>query len=150
MKKTIALFIMLALFLAGCEARGGGWIPSVANAEKKATFGFQVKCTQLAPDLVKFSGQLEYNDHPAGVKFHAEMQDTRNGDAYSCDNSSVDALDLIQGTYRMMPSGQTGIVYLSVFDGGKSGDSIMIQLVHDGETVYENEGVLSGGNLQVR
>lgn len=156
--RFLILVAVLALVLASCTAHGGGWIASAAG-EGKATFGFGINCTQIDAHNILFTGQVQYNDMPAGVKFHGEIYQpyTVTSAEISCDEEFVTPNPIFNGTYVMEPSGQTGGFNWMVNDHGEPGPSegdVLIVRVWDGPAYvglpdYENSGVIGGGNIQI-
>jgi hypothetical protein len=173
MRRTILLLATIALtivVLAGCKASGGGYIPTAEpGVEGKATFGFSANCTNVTDefgDVFAYTkGQLQYNDKPADVKFHADLADGGLGVVGSttpCED--LDAIftdedtDVFSGLYRVRggPKEGEGSVELLVTDAGEpgiNGDKVTISLsafepggTYDG---YTNTGTVQGGNVQV-
>jgi hypothetical protein len=163
---TAALAALTIVVLAGCNATGGGYITS-DTGEGKATFAFNGKCTNTTDEFGNVSGvgkgQLQYNDRPADVKFHADLADaTDTGTSTPCedidDEFTDEDTDEFFGFYRVSggPKEAEGDVILEVTDAGEpgiNGDEVRIFLTafepggtYDG---YFNEGTVQGGNVQV-
>jgi hypothetical protein len=156
--RFLILVTILAVLLAGCNAYGGGWLES-SGGEGKATFGFTINCTQIDAHNILLSGQVQYTDHPAEIKFHGEIEQpfTRSDSEISCDDPFVVNPPTFIGTYRMQPSGETGGFTWSATDYGEpgpsEGDRIVVRL-YDGPAFqsppfYTHGGVIGGGNIQV-
>jgi hypothetical protein len=156
--RFLTLLTLLAVFVAGCSAQGGGWLDS-STGEGKANFGFTINCTQIDPHNIVLSGQVQYNDHAAGVKFHGEIeQPFTQASEISCDDPFAVSPPTFIGTYRMQPSGESGAFTWSATDYGEpgpsEGDRILVRL-YDGPAFqsapfYVHGGVIRGGNVQVR
>jgi hypothetical protein len=156
---TGVLVALTIVVLAGCKATGGGYITS-ATGEGKATFAFHGECTNTTDEFgnaiaeVK-GGQLQYNDHPADVKFHADF-DLENIVIFgTCEEIDTDASgDEFVGEYRVSggPKEAEGFVYLNVRDNGEpgiNGDLVEIFLLGGRYSDYFNSGTVQGGNVQV-
>lgn len=145
----VGLIAVVALLLVGCKTmRGGGWILS-ATGQGKATFGFQLQCKGGGePDCAEVSGQLQYNDHSAGVRLHGVADGVFLClDAARCEGAFA-------GPYRPQPKhlGEGGLFFVSMVDtgepGASKGDLFCIELsggIYDG---YANCRNLEGGNIQ--
>jgi hypothetical protein len=158
---TGVLVALTIVVLAGCEqATGGGYITS-ATGEGKATFAFNGKCTNTTLEsgevIGVVKGQLQYNDHPADVKFHAEL----SGTVPSATDSATPCEDLetnppteeFAGFYRVSggPKEAEGGVILQVTDKGEpgiNGDIVEIELIGGRYNGYTNVGAVQGGNVQ--
>jgi hypothetical protein len=77
---TITMALGLAALLTGCglpaKITGGGSLPSAEGGNAKAHFGFNAQdCGDEGLPETEFNGtgQFNYNDKAAGVKFHAEV-----------------------------------------------------------------------------
>ena len=151
---TGVLVALTIVVLAGCNATGGGYITS-ATGEGKATFAFNGKCTDTTDEfgnpIADFKGQLQYNDHPADVKFHA---DWGNIDFFGpCEDFDPSGDEFI-GEYRVSggPKEADGLVYLNVRDNGEpgiNGDQVTIDPFTGPLAFYGNSGIVQGGNVQV-
>jgi hypothetical protein len=164
---TGVLVALTFVVLAGCQATGGGYIPSTIEGEK-ATFAFNGKCTnttmtdEFGNVIAEVKGQLQYNDRAADVKFHADLVDSFiiPGSSDPCEDAADlggDSADFT-GFYRVSggPKEAEGVVDLFVRDGGEpgiNGDHVAIFLsafqpggTYDG---YTNSGFVQGGNVQV-
>jgi hypothetical protein len=162
---TGVLVALTIVVLAGCEhATGGGYITS-ATGEGKATFAFNGKCTnttfetetgeEVVVGVVK--GQLQYNDKPADVKFHAEFGGTvlsGTGSATPCEDLETnESTEEFAGVYRVSggPKEAEGNVRLEVTDAGEpgiNGDQVTIRLDGGRYSGYFNTGTVQGGNVQ--
>ncbi len=165
---TAGLIVLLAFITTGCPcttARGGGSI-LIADNEKnpktphKATFGFQMVCTQQPGEDPCVSGQLEYQDHrpwkSKSVSFHGVLTGQTpfigpDGQPLEVTNENQAAF---AGTYKPQPEslGEGGTFVVQVQDFGKKGpsdgDTFSITLcggVFDG---YTQSGSLVGGNIK--
>ena|ERR687890_369099 len=164
MRRILVLLAMVTvgLLVAGCNATGGGYIPSATDAEGTATFAFSGKCqNKKLPNgevAANIKGQIQYYDHPADVKIHAEV--TRitviTGSATPCeDQDDTDGdTDVLTGSYRVPggPKEVAGDVRLEVTDGGEpgiNGDQVTISLEGGPYNGYTNSGFVQGGNVQV-
>jgi hypothetical protein len=154
MRRILMLLAMVAvgMLVAGCNASGGGYIPS-ATDEGKATFGFRGKCENNEDGFGVFKGQLQYNDREADVKFHAVLGASLAPN--SCESVESDPIrDQFDGRYRVSggPKEAEGTVTLLVEDNGEpgiNGDEVTIVLVGGRYDGYFNEGTVEGGNIQV-
>jgi hypothetical protein len=153
------LAALTIVVLAGCEqATGGGYITS-ATGEGKATFAFNGKCTNTTLEngdvIGEVKGQLQYNDRPADVNFHATLQGTvSTGTATPCeDQEANESTEEFAGEYRVSggPKESEGIVDLVVADNGEpgiNGDVVLIELIGGRYSGYTNLGTVQGGNVQ--
>jgi hypothetical protein len=163
---TGVLVALTIVVLAGCKATGGGYIPTAEpDVEGKATFAFNAKCTNTTLEsgevvgVVK--GQLQYNDHPADVKIHADLANAfpdlfgRSTPCEDFDDFFTDEqTDVFFGTYRVPgePKEAVGEVTLEVTDAGEpgiNGDKVTISLFGGPHGGYTNTGTVQGGNVQV-
>jgi hypothetical protein len=150
---TGVLVALTIVVLAGCKASGGGYITS-ATGEGKATFAFNGKCTDTTDEfgnpIADVEGQLQYNDHPADVKIHADLG---NQDFVGfCED--FDPFAAFVGEYRVSggPKEAEGLVLLEVLDAGEpgiNGDQVAILLDGGRYSGYSNSGTIQGGNVQV-
>lgn len=166
---TVAVLAALALFNVSCKkSNGGGFIASaVPGGNGKATLGFQIKCDNILHSdgvyVAQVTGNVQYNDHPAGVKVHgaldfipydtdpawtsceqiAEFVDTTLPDSGFTDVSFA------VGTYGNNAGDQIAIAPVELTDTSScpSGKGFIIQL--SGTINYSNEGCLDGGNLTI-
>jgi hypothetical protein len=156
--RFLTLLTVLVIFIAGCSAYGGGWIDS-STGTGKATFGFAVNCTAIDPHNILFTGQVQYNDPAAGVKFHGEIEQpyTVSSTEISCDGLFVVNNPTFIGNYVMEPSGKTGGFTWTVTDYGEpgpsEGDTVLVRL-YDGPAYqsapfYAHGGEIGGGNIQI-
>jgi hypothetical protein len=158
---TGVLAALTIVVLAGCEqATGGGYIPTAEEGvEGKATFAFNGKCTNTTLEngdvIGEVKGQLQYNDRPADVKFHATLQGTVfTGTATPCeDQEANESTEEFAGEYRVSggPKESEGIVDLIVADNGEpgiNGDVVSIELIGGRYSGYTNLGTVQGGNVQ--
>ncbi len=140
--------------LVGCNTvEGGGWILS-ATGVGKATFGFWLRCEE--PTV---TGEMQYNDHEAGVKAHCipTSSGLTIGGGSLCGGNSGNGLYF--GNYTPQPPKDKdgnlrpgGRFRVDIHDGGEpgadSGDTFAIRFfggVYDG---YSNNRRLLGGNVQ--
>jgi hypothetical protein len=150
------LFVLLAIptiitmLVVGCAGKytGGGHIESATDPDAKANFGFNMHAIDEDGDewADTYKGQLQYNDHGAGVQFHGEV-------------TYVGILDeesygYFEGTYTPQPKNQGpgGIFNAWVYDGGEpgvsEGDVFEIFLWGGVHHRYYNWGPIDGGNIQ--
>ena len=155
--------VALVLLAAGCErATGGGFIRS-DTGEGKATFGFNARCetTTLEDgrEAAVTDGQLQYHDHAANVKFHAELEAfaiISPSPPDRCEAFDPGATtDQFFGGYRAEggPEEAEGLVILTVRDNGEpgiNGDEVRVDLIGGRYSGYSNSGTIEGGNIQVR
>lgn len=168
------------VFLAGChELTGGGWIPGANGG--KANFGFTAKCTESSSDFGDvawfYTGQLQYQDRLAGVRFHADMDGGIGVSADSCEEAvatgaaiGLDAEVLMNGTCSSRPGKVTGTFSVTFLDEGGSegtfaGRKVIVQTPDpafvgpwfpphlqtpctDNGQPYYNEGYVQGGTLK--
>jgi ribosomal protein L27 len=170
----VMVFAIVALAMVGCnDINGGGWIKK--SNGKKANFGFNFKCKSDDTGNAKVSGQLQFNDHETGVKFHG-VADSVPLD--TCGGSSAEWAGQYSGSYIPESAGQYSGSYtprgrksstpelrklskgeeqgrfeIYLEDRGESGpskgDYFRLTLeggIYDG---YSLEGTLEGGNIQV-
>jgi hypothetical protein len=166
---TGVLVALAIVVFAGCKATGGGYIPTAAEGvEGKATFAFNAKCTNTTDEfgnvIAEVKGQLQYNDHPADVKIHADLvnpfPDIDIGSSTPCEDFddlfTDEQTDVFFGVYRV-PGGpkeeaEEGGVILEVTDAGEpgiNGDQVAISLSGGRYSGYSNSGIVEGGNVQV-
>ena len=66
-QRSVVVFSLagaLTFFSFGCDSfTGGGWIPSAAGGNAKATFGLALTCTDNGQGGAVLSGTVEYQDH---------------------------------------------------------------------------------------
>ncbi len=152
----VMAFAIVALALGGCNSdnddiTGGGWI--VTDNGKKANFGFNFKCKCDDNGDAKISGQLQYNDHDKGVRFHAVADALDNGD--TCDGWLNTWEGRYYGSYTPQPRklGEGGRFEIYLQDNGKGGgpskgDKLTLTLVGGIYDGYFKETTLEGGNIQ--
>ena len=140
MRKGLAVLVaVFALMAASCTGHitGGGFVLDAAEAGK-ANFGFNLNCDSLEDR----KGHVTYHDKSEGLK--------ASGTVTAC------LPDGAVGTWT--PQGKStfvgGTFVVTVVDNGEPGtaDTFSITL-YDGAVflstvVYENEGILLGGNIQ--
>jgi len=164
---TGVLVALAIVVFAGCKATGGGYIPTAEpGVEGKATFAFNAKCTNTTDEfgnvIAEVKGQLQYNDHPADVKIHADLvnpfPDLLIGSSTPCEDFddllTDEQTDVFFGTYRVSggPKEAEGGVRLQVTDNGEpgiNGDQVAIFLDGGRHSGYSNSGIVEGGNVQV-
>ncbi len=148
----VVVFAIVALVVVGCnDINGGGWIKK--SNGKKANFGFNFKCKGEGLGNAEASGQLQFNDHETGVKFHGVVDSVP-------ENTCGGAAKALEGHYlgsytpqpRKLGKGGRFVIYLAAKDKGESGpskgDSFELSLtggIYDG---YSLHGTLEGGNIQ--
>jgi hypothetical protein len=156
--RLLVLMALAVLVLSACNVHGGGWIDS-STGSGKSTFGFTVNCTQIDPHNIVLKGHVQYNDLPANVRFHGEIEQpyTVPSREISCSDDFLVSPAVFVGTYRMEPSGQTGGFVLSVRDFGEGPEAtdLLRVTIYEGPAynspiIYENGGFLKGGNIQYR
>src|SRR5687767_5698336 len=147
----------VALLLTGCGGgtyTGGGWLRSASGGTAKATFGFKLECV---PGTETISGQFEYVDRAANVRFHA-VPDTmvvKLGDTWiDAELCGSDPLDpdfvFFGGNYRTggAAAGPSGRYIVTFSDDGEpgpsSGDSFCLFLRNGPYDGYQNCNGLSG------
>jgi hypothetical protein len=160
-------FAMLAIVglwvssLVGCAGRytGGGFIDSAAGAPQKATFGFDIVGIDLNGDQIPdvASGQFQYDDHGAGVKFHLDdLVPTGITIVYP---SAGRAMTIYDGSYTSKDGDGDAWVAVSAnndfFQNPFTGqifhnpDDHLFVVVNSGPYAgYSNDGTLQGGNIQ--
>ena len=160
----VMVFAVIALALGGCpdennDVTGGGWIVT-GDTGKKVNFGFNFKCKCDDNGVAKASGQLQYNDRDAGVRFHGVAESLFEGD--TCADLSTETWGgRYRGTYTPQPPKDKkgnirpgGRFEIKVEDGGKKGpskeDTLTLELFHDGadDAWYTKTATLAGGNFQ--
>ena len=147
----VIVFAIVALVVVGCnDINGGGWIKK--SNGKKANFGFNFKCKSDDYGNAVVSGQLQFNDHDEGVKFHGVADAVPCG---ACGGFSNEWSGNYLGSYTPQPRklGEGGRFEIYLEDRGESGhskgDYFKLSLtggIYDG---YSLEGTLAGGNIQV-
>ncbi len=146
----VVVFAIVALVVVGCnDINGGGWIKK--SNGKKANFGFNFKCKCDDFGNTKVSGQLQFNDHEEGVKFHGVVDSVPYD---TCGGLSSEFEGQYLGSYTPQPRklGKGGRFEIYLEDRGESGhskgDYFRLELtggIHNG---YSLEGTLEGGNIQ--
>lgn len=148
----VVVFAIVALVVVGCnDINGGGWIKK--SNGKKANFGFNFKCKCDDFGNTEASGQLQFNDHETGVKFHGVVDSVPEN---TCGGLASAFEGHYLGSYTPQPRklGEGGrfVIYLADKDKGESGpskgDYFELKLtggIHDG---YSLHGTLEGGNIQ--
>jgi hypothetical protein len=130
---------LVVLGVAGCTAKGGGYIGSATGADK-ATFGFTWQKT-------KTQNVLRGSWHDGYVKFRLDRDLGIQGTYPYC----VGGPGHYVSTSRSNPGG--GTLQLSICDEGEpgptQGDTISINVTSGPYAGYSNGGTLEGGNLQV-
>jgi hypothetical protein len=170
-QKKLTMFIVLltvSLFNVSCKkSNGGGFIDSIVDGGNgKATIGYQIKCDNILHSSGEYvghvTGNVQFNDHPAGIKVHADIDFIpfeSDPTLTSCEvlAASIDAgnpsppliLSTVVGTYGNH-SGQAGDLALAVITENPfcpTGDGFIIELT--GDIIYQNGGCLNGGNLTI-
>jgi hypothetical protein len=165
---VLAVLATIALFNVSCKkSNGGGFIASaVPGGNGKATLGFQIKCDNILHEsgnyVAQVTGNVQYNDHPAGVKVHGDLDFI----PYDIDNSLTSCETIAELIYDRLPpnsnfsgaigtysnqAGQTGTIYFSAAEGIPEvcplGKGFFIKL--EGDINYRNSGCLDGGNLTI-
>lgn len=147
----VMVFAVVALVVVGCnDINGGGWIKK--SNGKKANFGFNFKCKCDDFGNVEVSGQLQFNDHEKGVKFHGVADSVPWN---TCGGLSSKWAGEYLGSYTPQPRklGEGGRFEIYLEDRGEpghsKGDYFRLSLtggIYDG---YSLDGTLEGGNIQV-
>lgn len=169
--------LLATLLLTGCEdTTGGGQIPSAADPDSKATFGFSFHCQDTFDEagdvLALLSGNFQYRDHgyliadqrgkERSLSIHGEL----NAGVFfaTCDVLDQASLDVFGsegyvGEFYFQPRhvGEPGVFHLLFTDNGRTGpstgDEITIRLYEDagqilgGTPIYENSGVVTRGQV---
>ena len=165
---VIAALCALAVIAAGChKVVGGGWFDGLNGG--KAHFAFQAQCEEYQGEdgwyyADFFTGQIQFKDASAGVRFHGEIQFAGgffSPDPISCKEAGEVLMNdlgeggIFVGECRTQPGGMEGSFFVTVesHEGGKGWmreDFISVETdcTPDGE-VYYNEGVVRGGNVSV-
>jgi hypothetical protein len=162
-RALIAVFgaVLLAVVASGCTSvSAGGWIPSnAAPLTGKATFGLTARCKDTRqggqPVAMIFNGQLQFQDHAAGVSIHGAVETTVSiaGTCRALEElvQSFPPSVELHGTYRSQTDNRQGTFDVELLDGGEpgssSGDTFGIQLT--GDITYTNGGPIQGGNVQI-
>lgn len=146
----VMVFAIVALVGVGCnDINGGGWIKK--NNGKKANFGFNFKCKGEGRGNAEASGQLQFNDHEEGVKFHGVVDSVPEN---TCGGCAKEFEGHYLGSYTPQPRklGEGGRFKIHLEDRGESGhskgDYFCLSLtggIYDG---YSLHGTLEGGNIQ--
>ena len=156
---VVIVFAVIALALAGCDQddmTGGGWIE--LDSGKKANFAFNFKCKSADNGNAKVSGQLQYNDHETGVRFHGVADSLIDGG--TC-NGLLDTWEgHYFGTYTPQPRklGEGGRFEITVVDGDKNGPSkgdTLTLTLHSGcyapytmNTTFAEDGTIKSGTIK--
>lgn len=153
----------LIILQVGCAGKytGGGFIPSAADPDKKANFGFNFQAIDIDGDgfangpLDEYKGELLYHDRAAGVAIKGDVDFAVILDDPSSVGSDLPNFSgLALGTYVNQPqnSGSGGRFQLEMYDLGEPGadsDFFFILLTdNEGNIIYINSGFIEGGNLQ--
>ncbi|MBN2557387.1 MAG: hypothetical protein JXB33_01390 [Clostridia bacterium] len=152
-RKILAMAVLLvfsAAVLSGCveytpvTVRGGGWLLA-AGGEGKATFGFTVECINIEyvdeePVSWDTRGNFVYNDHANGIRIKGEITG-----AYSSESG---------GTFggECVFDGEPAFFSVTATDLGEpsTDDCISIYITdEEQQLLYENEGPVGGGNIQL-
>lgn len=146
----VMVFAIVALVMVGCnDINGGGWIKK--SNGKKANFGFNFKCKCDDNGHANVSGQLQFNDHEKGVKFHGVADSVPWN---TCGGSSSEWVGQYSGSYTPQPRklGKGGRFEIYLEDKGESGpskgDYFKLDLIGGIHGGYSLEGTLEGGNIQ--
>ena len=161
----LATLGLATMVLAGCSTffTGGGWIPGYSGG--KATFGFQVKCTNGDPEIcapANVKGTYIDKSAPLSLKFNGGLiagpQFCSGQGASLCQSlpPGADPDECMGGLVnytsldkKQAGSGQLLLVACDLGEPGKlSGDFFAIIVVEGPYSGYENEGTIQGGNLQ--
>jgi len=157
----VMVFAVIALALGGCpgdndDMTGGGWI---VTGGKKVNFGFNFKCKCDDNGIAKVTGQLQYYDRDAGVRFHGVADSLYEGDYDGLLNTWEGRYC---GNYTPQPRnlGDGGRFQIEVVDKGKKGpskeDTLTLTLEGGvygengvcGPSAYNMTATLAGGNIQ--
>jgi hypothetical protein len=107
---------LLALLLAGCTGRGGGWLPpnQLLGFQEQATFGFSFRCERSSrsgntnPPSGRLHIQLQYSDHGSNLL----------GDQFSI-HGTADTLDPVLESAICIgqepPPGGRELIFLGVY-----------------------------------
>lgn len=159
-RNSIVLFAVIMIFgllMSGCDmlpitVKGGGWLPyyglqeyveDVTEPVGKTTFGFTVKCYNAIEEDGLWSydvkGHFQYVDHNTKMVISGKVI----GAAQMEDGGTF------YGEY--VADGETGTFHVAVVDGGEPGTSDYFIIAIEGGPFdgYGNEGMLSGGNIQI-
>jgi len=163
----VLLLPLMLLFVVSCQkSNGGGFIDSVTGTGK-ATFGVQMKCDNILHTsgqyVGKLSGNLQFNDHTAGVKIHGDIDFIPNdydSSLTSCEMMSSyfdgplgESISFAAGTYTSQPGNKAGEFVIGLLDNDPNftscpdGDAIEIMI--GGDISYSNGGCLRGGNMSI-
>ena len=177
--KLVAVLTVSAvaiLGITGCQkSSGGGWIP--LDNGKKATFGFQTNCKNVAypignPEeglfVAHITGQFQFKDHADKLSIHGvvdyipyEGVILGGAGGLSCEalKSFSDAfqpnVSSHTGTYTPQPknAGEGGSMSIIASDGvcgdDGTGDRIQVSLTGGLYDGYTAGGCLEGGNITV-
>ena len=154
-KFFLSLFLGgLTILQVGCAGTytGGGFIPSAADRDQKANYGFNFHATDIDGDglvdgpLDEHKGRLLYHDKAAGVAIQGDVTF-----AYVADWANFRGF--VEGTYVNQPlnSGSGGRFYVQTVDvdePGAGSDSFAIRLIGNDGSYYSNAGRIDGGNIQ--
>jgi hypothetical protein len=151
----LAIVGLWASSQVGCAGKytGGGFIGSAAGAPQKATFGFNINGIDQNgdgyPDVA--TGQFQYDDHGAGVSFHADQIEPTG--AYLVDGSLGEVTILYYGTYSSKAGDGEVLIAVGANGDGTDGlhnpdDWLFVGVVSGPYASYSNAGVVQGGNIQ--
>lgn len=152
----VIVFAIVALVVVGCKdnkINGGGYI--LKTNGQKVNFGFNFKCkcgdsvdVYGIPDVSEVSGQLQFNDHEKGVRFHGVADSVPD----IC--SQNEWMGEYCGSYTPQPRklGKGGRFSLYLEDKGEpgysKGDFFRLKLTDGIWADYSIAGFLAGGNIQ--
>lgn len=144
----------LTILQVGCAGKytGGGFLPSSADRDEKANYGFNFHAIDNDGDgwadgpLDEHKGTLLYHDKAAGVAIRGDVTF-----AYVTDWDNFRGF--AEGTYVNQPleSGSGGRFEVQTVDLGEPGtgsDIFTIRLIGNDGSYYSNAGRIDGGNIQ--
>ncbi len=142
--RVAAVVVISGVLLAGCKATGGGWIPS-ATGDGKAHFGFVWQTTE-DPDKTLAKGTW----HDGDVRLRL-VDGVILTFPFGGEGCAIGFAEYVSQSKARPGSGTLTIQLCDLGEPGPTnGDFIGIVINSGPYEGYTNEGVLQGGNLQIK